>query len=151
MQSEVKPENFMTKVLKNRQIVWLITHWFTLKSYQCLQSANLHFNAGKNIITAFVFILPEMKAVAKSNRGIGVHLVPLKYVKPRGKTSAFNLHEFRNNMPSEVRLENIWNLNCNKEASRLYAELLCMQVIYTLSRCHQHVIHMLSAEPVPSQ
>ena len=39
--------------------------------------------------TAFAFILQEIKAVTKSNRGLGVHLIPLKYVKPRpkGRTS----------------------------------------------------------------
>ena len=40
----------------------------------------------------------------KDQRGLGIHLVPLKYVKPRptGKTSAFNWHKLRNDMPSRV-------------------------------------------------
>ena len=58
----------------------------------------------KKIITTFVSI----KALTKSNLGLGVHLTPLKYVKPRptGKTFTFNLDELRNDMPSETRLEN---------------------------------------------
>ena len=47
-----------------------------------------------------------MKDVTKSNRGLGVHLVPIKYVKLRstGVTSTFNMHDLRNDMVSEVRL-----------------------------------------------
>ena len=51
-----------------------------------------------------------MKTVTKSNWGLGIHLVAWKYVKsePKAKTSTFNLHWLRNDMPSKARLENIW-------------------------------------------
>ena len=49
---------------------------FSFKS-QYLQSWNLHFKTGKKIITAFVFILQEMKAVTKSSSS-GVHLVHIE-------------------------------------------------------------------------
>ena len=60
------------------------------------------------ITTAFVFIIQEMKAVTNSNGGLVVHLVSLKYVKtrPTGKAYNFNLHKWRNDMPSKARLEN---------------------------------------------
>ena len=48
---------------------------------------NLHFKTANNI-TAFVFMLQEMKAI-KSNSDLGVDLVSLKYVKlrPMGESS----------------------------------------------------------------
>ena len=59
-------------------------------------------------------MLQEMKAVTKSNWGLGIHLVAWKYVKQEPKsttTSTFNLHWLRNDMPSKVRLENFWIQN----------------------------------------
>ena len=49
-----------------------------------------------------------MKAITKSNWHLGVHLVLLKYVKPRptGEASTFNLPDLRNDMVSEARLDN---------------------------------------------
>ena len=80
---------------------------------QCLQGGNLHFKDGKKIITAFVFILQGRKDVIKSNWGFSVHLAPLNHVKPKptGRTSAFTLYECKNDMLSEVRMENFWNIN----------------------------------------
>ena len=51
-----------------------------------------------------------MKAVAKSNQGLDVHLVLLKYVKqrPTDKTHTFTLHELRSDMVSKVRMEYFW-------------------------------------------
>ena len=43
---------------------------------------NLHFKTGKNN-RCICFILQEIKAVTNNNRGLGVHTVPLKYVKQR--------------------------------------------------------------------
>ena len=74
-------------------------------------------------IAAFVFILQETKSIIKSNWDFGVHLAPIKYVKPRprGKSSALSLHESRNDM-SEARLDNFWNLHENEQN---ITEIIC--------------------------
>ena len=57
-------------MLESRLIVWLVTHYFSLKYLnQCLQIKT------EKISTAFVFMLQEMKDVTKSNWGLGVHLL----------------------------------------------------------------------------
>ena len=58
-----------------------------------------------------------MKAPTKSNWGLGVHLTPLKYVKPRptGKTFTFSLDEMKNDMPA-IGGQNIFELELWKLA-----------------------------------
>ena len=55
---------------------------------------------------------------------LGVHLVPLRYVKPRatGKTLTTNLYELRNDMPIKVRLEIFWTMKISKILQKWYAE-----------------------------
>ena len=78
----------------------------------------IYISKSVKIITAFVFILQEMKAPTKRNWSLGVYLTPLKYVKPRptGKIFTFSLDEMRNDMPSDARPENclIWTMKVGK-------------------------------------
>ena len=46
------------------------------KKYFHLKSNAVYNSSAKKISIAFVFMLQEMKDVAKSNWGLGVHLLP---------------------------------------------------------------------------
>ena len=56
LRSKARLEKFITQVLKNRSIVWLVTHCFILKSQSMSLKWKLIFYNRQKISTAFVFM-----------------------------------------------------------------------------------------------
>ena len=76
------------------------------------------------IITAFVFILEDMKALTKSNWGLGVYLTPLKYVKPRLAGKTYFHFGWDEKLYAEQNMAGKY-LNCNYENWQNITKILC--------------------------